>query len=275
MDLSQADHALLLEFLEDVTMALDQGDDVDVIYLDFCKAFDKVPHKRLLKKLWGYGIRGKIHTWVKDFLTNRTQQVKVNGSSSEPVKVTSGVPQGSVLGPVLFLIYINDLPDTTVAIMKLFADDAKIYRSISTVEHEQEVQVSVDQSETWAKIWEMFFNLKKCKHLHIGSRYQPTTYTMKSGQEQIEIEKVSNEKKSGCYHGPGIKVQWAYKNQINKANRNLGIVFITFTYMDKEMFLNLYKSIARPHLEYAATVCTPLFKKDMITVENVKGEPQN
>ena len=185
----------LLEFLEDVTMALDQGDDVDVIYLDFCKAFDKVPHKRLLKKLLEYGIRGNIHTWVKDFfLTNRTQQVKVNGSFSELVKVTSGVPQDSVLRPVLFLIYINDLPDTIVAIMKLFADDAKIYRSISTVEHEQEVQVSVNQSETWAEIWEMFFNLKKCKHLHIGSRYQPTTYTIKSGQEQIEIEKLKVKK---------------------------------------------------------------------------------
>ena len=141
-------------------MALDQGDDVYVIYLDFCKALDKVPHKRLLKKLWGYGIRGNIHTWVKDFLTNRTQQVKANGSSSVvPVKVTSGVPQGSVLGPVFFLIYINDLPDTIAAIMKLFADGAKINRSISTVEHVQEVQVSVDQSETCAEIWEMFFFL--------------------------------------------------------------------------------------------------------------------
>ena len=121
----------------------------------------------------------KYSHFGKGFLTNRTQQVKVNCSSSEPVKFRSGVPQGSVLGPVLFLIYINDLPDTLAAIMKLFADDhAKIYRSISTVEHVQEIQISVDQSETWADIWEMFFNLKKCKNLHIGSRYQPTTYTI-------------------------------------------------------------------------------------------------
>ena len=135
----------LLEFLEDITTALDQGDDVDVIYLDFCKAFDKVPHKRLLKKLWEYGIRGNVHAWVKDFLTNRSQLVKINGASSEPVNVTSGVPQGSVLGPILFLIYINDLPDTIAAIIKLFADDAKVYRSISTVENVNEVQNSVNQ----------------------------------------------------------------------------------------------------------------------------------
>ena len=129
----------LLEFLEDITTALDQGDDVDVIYLDFCKAFDKVPHKQLLKKLWGYGIRGNVHAWVKDFLTDRSLLVKINGASSEPVNVTSGVPQGSKLGPILFLIYINDLPDTIAAIIKLFAGDAKVYRSISTVENVNEV----------------------------------------------------------------------------------------------------------------------------------------
>ena len=134
----------MLEFLEDITTALDQGDDVDVIYLDFCKAFDKVPDKRLLKKLRGYGIRGNVHAWVKDFLTNRSQLVKINGASSEPVNVTSGVPRGSVLGHIIFLVCIHDIPDTIAAIMKLFADDAKVYRSISTVEYVHEVQNSIN-----------------------------------------------------------------------------------------------------------------------------------
>ena len=93
---------------------------------------------------------------MKDFLTNRSQLVKINGA----VNVTSGVPQGSVLGPILFLIYINDLRDTIAAIIKLFADDAKVYRSISTVENVNEVQNSVNQSKSWADIWEMLFNLK-------------------------------------------------------------------------------------------------------------------
>ena len=116
-------------------MALVKGEDVDVIYLDFSKAFDRVPHKRLLKKLWGYGIRGNIHAWIKDFLFNSTQHVKINGNLSESIQVTSGVPQGSVLGPIFFLIYINNLTEMITVIMKLFADDAKVYWSISSVDH--------------------------------------------------------------------------------------------------------------------------------------------
>ena len=116
----------LLEFLEDLTEALDAGKDVDVTYLNFQKAFDKVPHKRLFKKLCGYGIRGNIYSWIKDFLNGRTQSVLVDGYSSTKAKVTSGIPQGSVLRLILFLIFINDLISFIQALKKLFADDAKI-----------------------------------------------------------------------------------------------------------------------------------------------------
>ncbi|MEW8547738.1 MAG: reverse transcriptase family protein, partial [Candidatus Thiodiazotropha sp.] len=236
----------LLEFLEDVTTALDNGEDVDVIYLDFCKAFDKVPHKRLLKKLWGYGIRGNIYSWILDFLSDRKQYVKVCGISSDPVMVTSGVPQGSVLGPILFLIYINDLPEVISAITKLFADDAKIYRSIATNQHIAQVQLSVDEAVAWADTWEMFFNFKKCKHLHIGTRQDPAIYKMKCGQESFSIEKCTSERDLGVTVDQALNFSEHISCKVSKANRNLGIIFRTFTFMDKEMFLNLYKSIVRP-----------------------------
>ena len=117
----------LLEYLEDITEAMNNGNDVDVIYLDFCKAFDKIPHRRLIKKLEKYGIKGKVLNWIRDFLSERQQRVFIKGSSSTWTDIASGVPQGSVLGTTLFLVYINDLPEATEGLVKIFADDTKVY----------------------------------------------------------------------------------------------------------------------------------------------------
>ena len=117
----------LLEVLDTLTRELEGGNPVDVIYLDFQKAFDSVPHLRLLNKLQSYGISGKLLAWIKAFLTDRKQQVVLEGCYSEWTDVACGVPQGSVLGPLLFLVYVNDLPDVVQCDIKLFADDTKLY----------------------------------------------------------------------------------------------------------------------------------------------------
>ena len=117
----------LLNYLDKCVEMLANGNVVDAIYFDFAKAFDTVPHRRLLKKLKGYGIDGKILEWIKSFLQNRTQSVKVNGIFSNIASVKSGVPQGSVLGPILFILYINDLPDVVQSNVYLFAEDTKMF----------------------------------------------------------------------------------------------------------------------------------------------------
>ena len=118
----------LLEFLDKVTKVVDEGKPLDVIFLDFAKAFDKVPIKRLLKNLYAHGIRGKLLKWIADWLTNRTQRVALNGQFSSWINVLSGVPQGSVLGQLLFIIYINDINKAaeSLDIIRKFSDDTKV-----------------------------------------------------------------------------------------------------------------------------------------------------
>ena len=120
--------ANLLETLEKWTSALDEDYGIDAIYLDYCKAFDTVPHKRLIIRLQDYGINGKLLNWLTDFLTIRKMRVDINGSLSSWADIISGVPQGSVLEPILFLVFVNDIPDWMINSIRLFADDTKIWK---------------------------------------------------------------------------------------------------------------------------------------------------
>ena len=117
----------LLETLDDWTSIIDNGGSLDVVYMNYMKAFDTVPHGRLLIKLSAYGLKGKILGWIRDFLRSRKQRVVVNSVKSEEAKVSSGIPQGSVLGPLLFVIFINDLPENVRKEIKMFSDDTKPY----------------------------------------------------------------------------------------------------------------------------------------------------
>ena len=260
----------LLECIEDWTAAIDDNREIDIIYLDFKAAFDKVPHKRLLKKLWNIGIRGKIYRWIENFLNNRYQRVIVNGESSKWQKVTSGVPQGSVLGPVLFLIFINDLPDAMTCTIRLFADDTKLYSPIRGHQDEEKLQGDLFNACEWANKWQMVFNVKKCKTMHIGQT-QASEYYMKDSAAKIcQIQTCKNEKDLGVIFDEKLNFDVHINSKVNLANRNLGLIIKTFTYLDTDMFLQLYKSLVRPHLEYASVIWTPRFKKDIIAIENVQ-----
>ena len=142
---------------------LDQGHSVDTIYLDFAKAFDSVPHERLLEKAKGYGIREDILQWIRLFIKGRRQRVVVSGKKSSWRDVKSGVPQGSVIGPLLFLLFINDMPNEIKCNIQLFADDAKIFKTVKNEDDHQDLVKDLDNLENWARLWQMKFNVGKCK----------------------------------------------------------------------------------------------------------------
>ena len=196
----------LLESLEDWTNIIDQGRALDIIYLDLSKAFDTVPHMRLLRKLQSYGIREKVHGWLESFLTGREQQVTVGTSKSKWGQVTSGVPQGSVLGPILFLLYVNDMPTGIGSSIKVFADDTKIYRAVTNKQDCQELQKDLTRLEEWAKDWLLTFNASKCKVMHCGSSNRQYNYYMntKTGGTTA-LQKTMKEKDLGVTISSSLK----------------------------------------------------------------------
>ena len=143
----------------------------DLIIMDFTKAFDKVPHVRLLHKWNDYGIRGSTHTWINSWLSGRTQQVVLDGQASDPVPVLSGVPQGLVLGPVLFLIFINDLSDNIRSSVRLFEDDCVLYRNIHSLQDCLTLPEDLNSLGQWEDDWQMKFYVAKCHYMRV-TRHQ-------------------------------------------------------------------------------------------------------
>ena len=256
----------LLEALDDITSMVDEGLQVDEIFLDFKKAFDKVSHERLLYKLHHAGIRGSVLAWVTSFLKMRKQRVKVNGSVSSWADVTSGVPQGSVLGPILFVIFINDFPTLLQSSVKLFADDAKLYSDVSNIQGYHMLQEDLNTCVDWANQWLMEFHPKKCKVIHYGKRNEKKDYSL----NKSPVIHVTEEKDLGILMSEDLKWTSHVADAVKKANRMVGLIKHTFTYMNKEMFLVLYKTLVRPLMEYSPQVWSPNLMKDIDALEKVQ-----
>jgi hypothetical protein len=257
----------LLETLDQWTRILSvEKTPIDAIYLDFAKAFDKVPHKRLLKKLEAYGIAGDVLGWIEDFLSNRKQRVVVGEDKSRWCDVTSGVPQGSVLGPALFICYVNDMPDMVKGMIKMFADDTKIAAPIETEADREALQSDLDDLQKWTDDWQLQFNTKKCKVMHLGHGNSRHQYTMAGNV----LEVTECEKDLGVYVDPSLHFSQHCQKAAKKANSMLGLIRRSFSYLDREMVHQLYKGLVRPHLEYANAAWSPQYKKDVNTLENVQ-----
>ena len=256
----------MLCFLEETTKWIDVGSPVDIIYLDFQKAFDKVPHQRLLLKLKSHGIGDSITDWIEHWLTDRRQRVVVDGEVSNWKSVLSGVPQGSVLGPILFLIYINDLDDSITSNVLKFADDTKLFRKVNTDGDKQHLQNDLDRLMKWSEKWQMLFNLGKCKCLHTGHGNLDVNYKM----GDTVLGTTVKEKDLGVTISADMKVSEQCGIAASKGNQILGLIRRNITYKGKKLIIPLYKAIVRPHLEYCIQAWRPYRKKDIDTLERIQ-----
>ena len=170
--------------MEDWTKALEKGELIDALYFDFRKAFDSVPHQRLLSKLRACGVTGRAFDWIQAFLTDRQQQVVVRGCDSTWLLVASGIPQGSVLGPTLFLLFINDMPSAVSSSIKMFADDTKIYHPVTLDLDRERLQKDLDAVVAWSDAWQLPFNESKFKILQVGGRNPENNYMIRDGALQ-------------------------------------------------------------------------------------------
>ena len=264
----------LLQYLETLTSLLDEGHNVDVFYLDLSKAFDRVPHERLLLKLSSHGVTGDIFNWVKSWLSNRKQRVVLNGSCSKWTDVTSGVPQGSVLGPLLFIIFINDIDaaiDTVNCALLKFADDTKGVRAVNSEADAMKLQADLDNIFCWSTDWQMLFNLEKCHILHLGNNNPNHEYNING----YKLPSVDEEKDLGVLITNSCTPSRQVSAAALKANQVLGQLLRSFTYRDRNTFIRLYKQYVRPHLEYCVQAWSPWQQQDITILENVQRRAVN
>ena len=265
----------LVQFIHDLQENLDGAHNrghkqTDLIIMDFAKAFDKVPHRRLIYKLEYYGIRNDILRWINAWLAGRTQKVVLDSVCSDPAPVLSGVPQGSVLGPILFLIFINDLPDNIHSTVRLFADDCVLYRNIRRSEDQQILQDDLDRLAHWEEAWLMKFNVAKCHSMRVTRHPPPKQIVYGYTLHNQVLENVSSAK----YLGVKITDDLEWGQHINeitsKATKTLGFLRRNLTFAPKETKAAAYKTLVRPKLEYAAPVWMAYHQVDINRIEKVQ-----
>jgi hypothetical protein len=246
----------LLEFANDIFKSLTDNRQSDVIIMDFSKAFDKVSHSHLLYKLRRYGATDNFCGWTHSFLSGRSQQVVIDGEASDPIPVTSGVPQGSVLGPILFLVYINDMATYTKhSTLRLFADDTLIYMAIHNRDDCSKLQEDITALGAWEKEWLMEFHPDKCNVLRISKKRSHVNfpYTLHN--------RVLAESDNAKYLGVTVnsKMNWnIHIDQLTaKSNKRLGFIKRNLKIPNQQLKSLAYKTLVRPTVEYACTVWDP------------------
>lgn len=240
---------------------------VDVVYLDFSKAFDKVSHIKLVSKLVSYGVSGCLLKWLTSFLYGRKQRVVVNGCFSDSRDVVSGVPQGSVLGPLLFVIYINDMCDfITNTECRLFADDAKMFEEFDRRTVPANLQSNLNRVYLWSLTWQLPLALTKCSVLHLGYNnprnvYYLGTHQLKSASSMRDLGVIISDSLHFHEHSMDIAA---------KAYKRINLLFRVFSIREPKVLVRAYITYVRPILEYCSSVWSPYHLQDITALEKVQ-----
>ena len=245
----------LLEFTHELFNNLAEGKQTDILILDFAKAFDRVNHSLLVHKLNYYGIQGVLTHWISDFLQCRRQAVVLNGERSDFIRVDSGVPQGSVLGPCLFLVYINDMPDLLTSSVRLFADDTAAYNIVASIDDQKHLQHNLDQLAEWEKRWDMLFHPSKCVAIPVTRR--KTVLQPEYHLHGHTLEAVRSVKYLGVTLCSDLNWTEHITNVCSKANKTLGFVRRNLKISSRRIKETAYKTYVRPIMEYATTIWDP------------------
>ena len=261
----------LLHVDQEIVDHLAGGKEVDAIHLDLSKAFDRVQHHMLLNKLEQYGISGSLLQWFCSYLSDRYQRVALDGTLSDWLPVTSGVPQGSILGPLLFLVYINDMPEYVGqgSSIALFADDSKLYRPINSASHYL-LQSDLSGLHNWGNDWGMTFNPSKCKVMHMSRKKICSSASLQYHLNDKPLESVTHISDLGVIVSKDLFWANHIEDICTKANQTLGLIKrVCARYVvDTNTQKLLYCAVVRPKLEYASCVWSPYSAKQRKLIEN-------
>lgn len=256
----------LLDVIHYASKALADRKTYHLVSFDFAKAFDKVPHHLLINKLMAYRFNENIVEWIEMWLMNRTSSVTVNGIRSGTFNITSGVPQGSVLGPLLFLIFINDMPlCVRDSLCSLYADDTLLGMDITDC-GENELQRNVTSLHDWSVKWGMTFNASKCVHLQLGKDVPDFTIFMNG----TAIPQASSIKYLGVFIHNNLKWNEHISKVISKSNKTLGLIRRCLFSASTDTKLTAYNAVVRPILEYACQVWSPHNKSLIARLETIQ-----
>lgn len=260
----------LFELVTDLNDSLNNSRYTDAIFIDFSKAFDRVQHKRLMAKICNLQLDDKTTHWISGFPTKRVQSVKLKNIISSPRPVKSGVPQGSVLGPLLFLVYINDIGSNINSSLRLFADDCVIYKEITEPNDVTILQSDLTKLSEWCRLWQMEINVSKTKHVRFSSVVDasPSEYVINN----LVIQTVPSIKYLGILFHYDLTWSSHVEYITGKALRKLGLLKRRLKLANKDTKLHAYNTVIRPTLEYASIVWHPHTAILTDTLESVQNK---